>query len=596
MLSPAFAYAQQDTSADFAIARQYRMNGEFDKALPLFQQLWNSQPDDILFYKGLYNCMLNLKKYDDGIKLVKKQMKRNPSDATLFVDLGNIYKTENDLKNETASFDAAIDHLASNAAQIGLLANAFDEANENDYVIKVYLKARDLLSSPEGFTLELASAYAKENDATSAIRYYLDALETTQADETQIENKLQSNLTDAKYRQELQMQLYKRIQKDPDNNTFPDLLVWLYVQQNDYADAFIQVKAIDRRNHEDGARVFRFAQNAYDEGEYDVAIQADEYLITEKGNQSQYYLPAKSDLLETYQTKISVDPYTTADLQQLEKLYQDYFTEFGKNEQTLYALRNYASFEARYQNNLTLAIATLQQTIKLPAHDDEMTAECKLDLGDYLLMNNQPWDASLTYAQVDKAFADAPVGEEARFKNAKFWYYMGEFDLSKAQLDILKAATSQLVAIDAIALSVFMTDNMGMDTNKIPMQIFARADLLAFQNKNDDALKTLDSLTTEFPQHALNDDAIYKKGLVELQKKDFAAAAIYFQQVDSAYSTDLLGDEALFTLAKLYENQLNNKAKAMDLYKELLFKYKGSLYLAEARRRFRELRGDATDQ
>jgi TolA-binding protein len=202
------------------------------------------------------------------------------------------------------------------------------------------------------------------------------------------------------------------------------------------------------------------------------------------------------------------------------------------------------------------------------------------------------WDAQLLYTQVDKDFLDEPIGEEARFKNAKLSYYKGEFEWAQAQLNILKGATSEMISNDAIALSVFITDNSGMDSVTTPLQMYSRADLLLFRHKYNDAVNTLDSLKKEFPEHELMDDVLFEKGMIYLQTKDYQKAIEFFTQVDENYSTDLLADDALFKMADIYENQLHDKDKAMTLYKNIMTKYPGSLYVIEARKRFRALRGD----
>src|SRR4030095_53806 len=194
-----------------------------------------------------------------------------------------------------------------------------------------------------------------------------------------------------------------------------------------------------------------------------------------------------------------------------------YLDEFGKNAQTMVTLRDYANLEARYIHNTEKAISILQEALKIPTNDQKLVGYLKLDLGDDNLINNEVWDAMLLYSQVDKAFKDEPIGEEARFKNAKLSYYMGDFDWSQAQLDILKGSTSELVANDALALSVFLTDNMGLDTTSIPMKMYAHGDLLIFQNKFDDAIKTLDSVSAEFPDNSLDDDVLFAKGRIYLR-------------------------------------------------------------------------------
>jgi TolA-binding protein len=207
-------------------------------------------------------------------------------------------------------------------------------------------------------------------------------------------------------------------------------------------------------------------------------------------------------------------------------------------------------------------------------------------------MNGQLWDAVLIYGQVDKDFKDNPLGEDARYKNAQLSYYTGDFDWAQTQLDAIKGSTSQLISNDAINLSVFMTDNIGTDSNTTPVKMYANAQLLSYQNKFDEANKELDSIAKFYPEHVINSSVIYLKAHIAIKQKDYTLAATYLKQIQDNYNFDLLADDALFELADLYQHQLNDTQKAMDLYKELMINYKGSVYVIEARKRFRELRGD----
>ncbi len=59
---------------------------------------------------------------------------------------------------------------------------------------------------------------------------------------------------------------------------------------------------------------------------------------------------------------------------------------------------------------------------------------------------------------------------------------------------------------------------------------------------------------------------------------------------------DILVDDAFFLQGEIYERQLGQKDKAMEIYREFLNKYPGSVYAAEARKRYRLLRGDFVGQ
>lgn len=227
---------------------------------------------------------------------------------------------------------------------------------------------------------------------------------------------------------------------------------------------------------------------------------------------------------------------------------------------------------------------------QLKGHDK---AKAKILLADVNLLTGEIWEASLLYSQVEKEFKYDIWGEDAKFKNAKISYYTGNFKWAKAQLDVLKGSTSKLIANDALELSLLITDNTTLDTNTLPLFIFAQTDLLIYQNKFDEALLKYDTLLTAFPSHSLNDEIIYRKAQIMLKKKEFQKAAFYYSEILKDYSYDIWADNALFYLAELYEKHLNDKEKAMDYYKQLFTNYTGSIFVIEARKRFRTLRGDS---
>ena len=582
-------------SQDVQLADQYFNNGEYDKASSIYEKLWNKNPGSGQFYQNYLKCLTEQKQYDEAEKVVRKQIKKFPDDFSLYVDLGQMYHLAGDEKNATAQYEAAIDHISPNMPQVTKLANRFLSAGKTDYAIRSYQKARKIFNA-EGsdlFLTDIAGLYTKNGDVSNAVKTYLDVIETDPNQKEYVQGRLQPLLENNEYSKELQSELYKRIQKKPDMEQLSDLLVWYFIQKKDFASAFLQVKAVDKRNKESGQRIFQFAQSASDEGNYDAALMAYRYLITEKGKNSMLYMPARAGELTTEKTKITIQlKYTPEELKALEAKYESYLAEFGKSPQTINIIRDYATLESKFLHNIDKAIAILQEAIAINSNDKKLNGYLKLDLGDDQLIKGQVWDAMLLYGQVDKAFKDEPIGEEARYKNARLSFYMGDFDWSQTQLDVLKSATTELVANDALALSVFITDNMGLDTTPEPMKIYSRADLLIFQNRFDEAVRTLDTLTNQYPNHTLADDVLFEKGRIYLSQQRFADAAAMFDKIDENYSFDLLGDDALFQLADLEQNYLGNKDKAMELYKQILTKYKGSIYTVEARKRYRELRGD----
>ncbi len=255
-------------------------------------------------------------------------------------------------------------------------------------------------------------------------------------------------------------------------------------------------------------------------------------------------------------------------------------------------MKELADLESFSLHNINSAIALCNEIIAMPGVNQQLKNQTKLSLGDFYLIDGDVWESTLIYSQVDKDEKDSPLGEEARFRNARLAYYKGDFDWAQTQLEALKGSTSELISNDAINLSVFIIDNLGMDTVEEPMQMYAKAELLLYQNKDEQARGTLDTITYLYPGHALFDDIEYLKAQLYVKRKEFDKAIPLLEDIIKNYKEDLKGDDATYLLGKIYEEHLNDKAKAMEYYKTIITDYNSSLLVIDARKRYRLLRGD----
>jgi len=202
------------------------------------------------------------------------------------------------------------------------------------------------------------------------------------------------------------------------------------------------------------------------------------------------------------------------------------------------------------------------------------------------------WDASLLYSQVEKDFKEDPLGHQAKLRNAKLYYYKGEFVLAQEQLDVLKLATTREISNDAIKMSVFITENSGLDSTTDALRDYSSIELLLFQRQYTEALVACTQLLKTYPKHELTDDVYWMQATILRETGKPNEALEMLQKISAGYAEDLLGDDALYTSAQIYEYDLKNPEKAMELYKEFLIKYTNSVYVVEARKQFRLLRGD----
>ncbi|MFN0274127.1 MAG: tetratricopeptide repeat protein [Chitinophagales bacterium] len=585
----AAAFAQ--TADEIKLAQQYMSNGEYEKAKDIYERMYDANPT-VTNYKYLSNCYLALLDYKSIEKLIGKQQKKYPDNLTLYVDLGVCYKKQENFAKQREVYNTAISKITDNRNQVVQLANAFMGADENEYAILAYQKGKEKVTSYL-FNYELANLYFRKGEKKVSMQTFLDYMIEPDANIQNAYNGIQRMLGTEADHQLLQELTYERIQKN-DAPVYSELLIWDFTQLKDYDGAFLQAKALDKRYKENGKRVYELAEIAKNEYDYDAAIKCYQYIVDAKSKESPYYYNAKSAILTCRRLKIEeTNYYTQKDIEELKKYYLDFIQEYGKKDnKSADVLREYARLEALYSYRVDSAINILEDVVTWPLINAQNRSQAKLDLGDYYLVSGDVWEATLLYSQVDKAMKDEPLGEEARFKNAKLAYYRGDFNLAQGQMEVLKAATSELVANDALELSVFITDNLGLDSVLEPMNLFAQAELYVFQNKIPQAIETLKLLSKKYPAHKLTDDIEFMRYKIELKQNNIDSAIVHLENIRQNYAYDLLADDAIFKLGEIYQYFKKDFESAKLCYEQIILQYNSSLYVNEARKRFRELRGD----
>ncbi|REJ85320.1 MAG: hypothetical protein DWQ44_01305 [Bacteroidetes bacterium] len=585
--------ANAQLSKERQLADQYLAGGEYDKASEIYDQIFDKDPFGV--YPNYFKCLLLLKDFNEAEKLIKKIQKRMPNNLSYQADLGYIYKVQGNEEKAHQQYEKTIKSLKPDQTSVIFLANSFTGRQEWDYALMTYQEGKRLLGGVYSFNFETAEVYYQKGEFENMMNEYLDAVGENPLVQQNIQNVLQARIgfdPENKRNDLLRTTLLRRIQRNPDITVYSEMLIWYFVQQKDFESALIQAKALDKRFREDGSRILSLGNLALSNLDYDVAIDCFRY-VAEKGREYPNYIQARMDLLNVTNRKITEgNLYTQTDLVKLESDYLSTLNELGRNARTAGLIRGLAHLRAFYLDKPDSAIIDLDEAIEFPGISRQVQAECKLELGDILLFTGEVWDSDLLYAQVDKDFKNDPLGQEAKFRNARLDYFRGDFMWAQAQLDVLKSATSQLIANDALFLSLLISDNIGLDTTTDALMIYSRADLLSYRNKNDEALTTIDSLLKTFPFHSLTDEAWFKAAKIYAKKRNWAAEDSLYKKIIDEYGSDVLADDALFSRAELHETKLKDTVRAMELYQELLTKYPGSLYVVEARKRFRSLRGD----
>ncbi len=575
----------------YRLANEYYNSGEYEKAAQLYQALYTEAPGNKTYFNLYIQCLLDLKDFENARKVVESELKKNPNDVSLYVTNGSLLERQGLTAKANDEYRKAINNLSPDPSNISNLANTFTNLAKYDLAIETLLKGEKITKVENQYVYNLADLYRRQGDTKNMIKYYLIAAENENST-FNVQSSLQRFLADNDYA-ELQRQLYQKLQEKPEMYQYGEMLQWAFTQQKQYDKALRQAKALDRQLGENGSRVFNLADVVFNDEAYDIAIEAYQYIVTNQGRNTSFYLDSKRGLLNSKKVKVTRNfNYSKDDLLSLKTEYQSFLNEMGKNTQTATLMKEYADFEALYVNELDTAILILEELKGFGGLHPEVIARAKLSLGDYYLMNGDRWEASLLFSQIDKEFKEGVVGEFARYRNAKLSYYSGDFEWAQEQFKILKGATSKLISNDAIDMSVFILDNLGMDTTEATLQMFATAELLTFQNKFDEAINKLDSIKIVFPEHSLDDDVYYTKAQIYKKLRKSDEMILMYNAIIEKYPEEIRADNALYELADLYENQLNAPEKAQPLYEKIFIDYSGSTFASDARLRYRKLRGD----
>jgi len=601
------------------LGAQYYQQGEYEKAKAVFKPLFDKKPDTYI-YSYYYPILLLLEDFKELEKVVKAQQKAFPNVHRYAVDLGYVFERQGDLNKAIKEYDAALKNLPAQEAAYKELHYAFLGKAKRDYAIDVLLKGRKVLQNPILFSKELVYVYSTLNNTDKIIEEALSLAKTGDVSQrTEAQTILQNLMMDDEENTAyllLKTALQKEIQKDPNNLEFVFLLYWAYQLNKEYADAFTIAKSLDKRTKGEGEIVMELANSAAQNRDYETAIEALEYIIA-KGASTSIFTTAKFQLLNVkYLRLTSVSPIKILEAKQLEQEFKKLLEEYGIQSGTSEWIRKYAHLLAFYVNNAAEAINVLNAAIaNADIRDPKQKALYKTDLADILLFSGNIWDATLLYSQVDKDFPNDTIGQNAKFKNAKLSFYIGEFAWAKSQLDILRAATSKLIANDAMQLYLLITDNeddeddeeeeeettntefFGLFGNNFEknsgLLYYAKADFLLFQNNDELALKYLDSIVLVAPGSKLADVVLFTKAKIFTRQKKYLEAASLYKRIGELYAEGLLADDALYYLGELYEFHLKDIPTAMGCYQKLMKNYPGSLFVVDARKRFRALRGDS---
>lgn len=567
------------------LASEYFKKGEYQKALHEYKKLHAKSSTNVNYIFQIINAHQQLEQYNEVESFLLKLMGRINYPAFL-VELGYNYQIKEDLENAKINYDKAIASIDIRPSNVFAVARSFQSHTLLEEAVISYEKAM-VLNPSFDFSIQLARLYGEQGNIRKMLGSYINFAESNPVSIDRVKRAIGdfvSENSDNENNILFRKLLLKRMQEKP-NLIWNSLLSWLFIQQKDFKKAFIQEKAIFNRKPESLNKIRELALISASENEHDIAKEIFTYIIN-TAQDLDTLIDAHFNLLQ-----IEINTSSKEHYEIIKAKYLEVFARYGKLPQTLKIQIAYAHFLAFYMNDTKSATQVLEESLKLRVTNLKK-AEVKLELGDILVLQEQFNKALIYYTQIQRNLKNSTISQEARYRVAKTSYYKGDFKWAESQLKILKASTSQLIANDALDLKLLISDNKYEDSLQTALKLYAKSDLLAFQNRNKEAITLLSKILEEHKTEPIMAQALYRQAQLFVMEGRINEAEANYQAIIANYRDGILIDDACFYLAKIYEKYLNLPDKAKELYEKIVFNHVDSIYFVYSRKRYRALRGE----
>jgi tetratricopeptide (TPR) repeat protein len=567
------------------LANNYFDRGEFEKALVSYEDLLKFQEGNYNYFQRVIECYQQLLQFDKAQSALENRINKYKQ-ANILVELGSNYQLQKNQEKANKYYNQAIDKIKKNAAEVYSIAFIFERKALVDYALLAYKTAVE--KEPKmSFNYQMAVLYGQQGNTSLMIDTFLDEAYSNQQNLPLIQNQLSRFMTeqeDIVFNDTLKKALLIRAQKTQDV-FWNDFLSWLFIQQKEYGKAFIQQKAIYKRNPESFSNIVSLGQMAIEDNDQDSAQEILKFVI-DNTKDLDLLIQAHSYLIEMKMAHATEkdNPVITNEIDGLIK-------EYGVSPYTLSLLKLQADFNAFHLNNPEKAKAILKSAMEMPINRYQQ-AETKMELADILLFEEKFNQALIYYSQIDQDMAGDVIGQEASLKTAKTSYFKTDFEWASHQLKVLKSASSQLIANDALDLFLLISDTSVEDSLQVALKKFARADFLLYQNKKKEALEQFQALLKEHKGEDIGAITLLRIGKIYEKQGDFIKALENYNSIITIHKESIYIDEALYFSAEIYNNQLKDPEKAKPLYEEIIFKHEDSIFYVDSRNKYRKLRGD----
>ena len=567
------------------LAQYYFDKGDFEKAKISFEELLKTAPQNTNYFEKTIACYQQLQQFDLAEKTIQERFEKYKQ-ASLLVELGYNFQLQKKDDSAKKYYDEAVARIKKNPNEIFSISKSFEKKVLLDYALQSYLMAVQLVPT-FNFNYQMALLYGQLGNTEKMISTFLNEAYQNPQNSFQIQNQLARFMVedgDETFNETLRKELILRTQKSQDI-FWNDYLSWFYVQQKELGKAFIQQKAIFKRNSETLSGILSLGNLAIEEGESDIAKEIFDFIIL---NTKDVELIIQA---QTYIMQLKIDKAQEIDFVTIHSELVNLLKEYDVSPMTIDLQLMQAHFLAFNMKKIPEGKALVKNALELQLPPYEL-AKVKMELADILLLEEKYNQALLYYTQIEENLKNDVLAHEASLKAAKTSYFQGDFVWALKQFSALKSASTQLIANDALEYFLLINDNTVADSTQTALKQFAKGDYLLYQKRNPEAIAQFQFILKSFKGQDIEAVTQLRLGKIYEKQGEYNLALNQYQNSIDHHPDGIYVDEALFFLAEIYNNKLQQPEKAKPLYEQLIFNHQDSIYFVEARKEYRKLRGD----
>jgi len=569
------------------MARRFEEQGNFQQALDTYRQLAEKKPDHPIYYQGVLRNALYLKNFDLALSWIQgyqpKGITRNPADPlsafAIEVDRGEVFYRMEQADSAFAIWRQALADVGFDANAYGKVVRTMLANRLMDEAIDVIRQARNKGADPTFMATDLAMVLRSRMEYAGAATEFLRAYQASPGRFGLIQREFALFPTTGDVVDSV-VKAFEPYLTLGSNQDVRSLLVGFLLKSQRFDEALLQVRTLDSLSEKPGQQGFDFAQQFLKENQIHHARVLFQDVVDNGKVDDRLKTAARLGLAKC----LEVEGKSRDALTQYEELARVGLTRpegrearFRAGVVRLRDLKDAAGARSDFQMLLAAGI---------PRLGDQ---EVGLWLGDCFVKQGDIEAAKTAYV---RASAQPRVNREPPpailyVRLARLALWQGDYQTATEMLtQASKGRLDDDTVNDALVWSLFLTSARA---DSVALAIFARGDLLAFQDDHQQALAVFQDARSASRTGRVGQESLLREAMELRALGQGRAAADSLKSFLTLFPSSIQCEDVRFILGDILERDLGDYPAAIEQYEKILIDYPGGMHMEEVRRRIRSL-------